>query len=148
MMYFAYNEKNEEFFKKIYDDEILRQMFKYITSIVLIEDEISAFVEQLKAYENVGLSFYFYYMDSLEKEDERRICGFSNFALTETEEGSFIDISHIGDEDMHKYFNKIFQDDGYFIVSDNFLRKESYEEQVFKKIPERKERTWNPIIIK
>ncbi len=148
MMYFAYNEKNEEFFKTMYDDEILRQMFKYITSMILVEDEVPAFMEQLKRCEKLGFSFYFYYMDTLEKEDERRMCGFSNFALRETSEGSFIDISHIGDEYIRKYFNKIFQEDGYFIASDNFLRKESYEENVFEKVTERKERTWNPIVIK
>ena len=148
MMFLTNNERNEILFRMMYDDEILHQMYKYVTSLILLESEVTDFIKQLKKYEEVGLCFYLYYMDSLEREDERKVCGFSNFALRETPEGSFYDISHIGDESMHKYFNKIFQEDGYFIASDNFLKKDSQEEEIFNSLPERKEHTWKPVVIK
>lgn len=123
-------------------------MFKYITSAILLEDEVPDFIEQLKRFEKLGLSFYFYYMNTLENENERKLCGFSNFAIRETTEGSFMDISDIGDKDIHYYFNRVFENDGYFIVSDNFLKKDSFEEFLFKSISEKKEKGWKPIVIK
>lgn len=148
MRYIEYSERNEAMFKAMYDDEVLHQMYKYITSAILHESEVSEFIEQLKKFENVGLSFYFYYMDTLEREDERKLCGFSNFALRETLEGSFIDVSDIGDADMRKYFIRLFNQDGYFMASDNFFNKASREEKVYDSLPEKKDKLWTPVVIK
>ncbi len=145
MTYFSKSQKNISFFKLLYDDEILHQMYRYVTSIVLVEDEVPAFINRLKTLENVGLSFYLYYMDMLEKEDERRVCGFADFDIARQTEGSdigieessFIDISDFNPKEMHNIFVKLFQQDGYFIVSDNLLSKDDFEKDVYNTLPER-----------
>ena len=49
-------------------------------------------------------------------------------------ESNVIDLTFFDDDDINKYFCKIFFEDGYFIVSDNSIQKDSYEELSYTEI--------------
>ena len=49
-------------------------------------------------------------------------------------ESNVIDLTYFNDDEINKYFCKMFFEDGYFIVSDNSIRKDSYEELTYAEI--------------
>ena len=132
MMFFSKTPENIERFRELYNDEILHSIYKYLTSISVAESDLSAYIEHFKACEKLGLSYTFYYIDS--DENNRRIIGFSDFAIKDMPESHVIDLTYFDADDINKYFSKIFREDGYFIISDNSIRKDSYEELTYKEI--------------
>ena len=132
MMFFSKSLENIERFKQLYNDEILHSVYKYISSISVDESDLAAYIEHFKACEKLGLSFNFYYIDS--DENNRKIIGFSDFAIKDMPESNVIDLTYFDDDDINKYFCKIFFEDGYFIVSNNSIKKASYEELTYKEI--------------
>ncbi len=135
MLFFSKNEKNIAHFKALYHDEVLHQMYRYISYIFLGEDEVEEFIEGLKQYEKVGLSFYFYYIDTAEPLAEKRICGFSDFATYKISGDHFLDLSDFDSEDMPRVFTKLFQQEGCFVVSNNSLKKNAYKEYALDTLP-------------
>ena len=132
MMFFSKTLENIERFKQLYNDEILHSVYKYISSISVDESDLTAYIEHFKACEKLGLSFNFYYIDS--EENNRKIIGFSNFDIKDMPESNVIDLTYFNDDEINKYFCKMFFEDGYFIVSDNSIRKDSYEELTYAEI--------------
>ncbi len=132
MMFFSKTLENIERFKQLYNDEILHSVYKYVSSISVDESDLLAYMEHFKTCEKLGMSFYFYYIDS--EENGRKIIGFSDFAIKDMPESNVIDLTYFDDDEINKYFCKILLKDGYFIVSDNSIRKGSYEELIYTEI--------------
>lgn len=132
MMFFSKTLENIESFKQLHNDEILHSIYKYESSISVDESDLMAYIEHFKACEKLGLSFYFYYLDS--DENDRKIIGFSNFAIKDMPESHVFDLTYFNDNEINKYFCKILSEDGYFIVSDNSIKKNSYEELAYTEI--------------
>jgi hypothetical protein len=119
--------QNIEFFKILYNDDILRIKYKYITSISVSEYDIEKYRNYLKDCERLGFSYYLYLLRD-------RIIGFSDFALREMSDSDVIDLSSFSCDEINRTFCNIFNEDGYFIVSDNSINANSYEEKLYRKI--------------
>lgn len=132
MMFFSKTLENIERFKQLYNDEILHSIYKYVSSVSVDERDIDAYINYFRSCEKLGLSFNFYFIDS--EENGRRIIGFSDFAIKDMPESNVIDLTYFDDDEINKYFCKILLKDGYFIVSDNSIRKGSYEELSYEEI--------------
>ena len=126
MMFFAREPHNVEQFKNMYNDETWRSMYKYIYYIRLEEKEIKDCFDCLKKYEKVGLSYFFYMMDT--DEYRREMVGFTNFALDYAEDKILLDLSILDEKSINGCFSQIFKEEGYFLVSDNMFKKGSFEE--------------------
>ena len=122
--------QNIEFFKMLYNDDILRMKYKYITSISVSEDDIEKYRNYLKDCERMGFSYYLYLLRD-------RMIGFLDFALREMSDSDIIDLSSFSCDEINKIFCNIFKEDGYFLVSDNSINANSYEEKVYRKICDR-----------
>ena len=132
MMFFSKTIENIERFKQLYNDEVLHSIYKYVSSVSVDESDLESYMKYFKACEKLGLSFNFYHIDS--DESGRRIIGFSDFAIKDMPESHIIDLTYFDDDEINKYFCKIFHKDGYFIVSDNSIRTGSYEELSYEEI--------------
>lgn len=132
MMFFANNKHNIKQFKNMHNNEVWKDAYRYIYYIRLENDEISDYFEHFKKCEQIGFSYFFYIMDT--HEYLREMVGFTNFALEPIEKGTYIDLSRLGDNIINIYFNKIFQEEGYFVVSDNTFKKGSQEEIEYEKV--------------
>ena len=132
MMFFAKEPHNIEQFKNMYNDEIWRALYKYIYYIRLDEDEVKDFFSCLKKFEDVGLSYFFYMMDT--DEYRREMVGFTNFALEHSEENILLDLTILDNTDINGCFRQIFQEEGYFLVSDNMFKRGSQEEFEYEKV--------------
>lgn len=122
--------QNIEFFKMLYNDDVLRMKYKYITSISVPEEDVEKYRNYLKDCERMGFSYYLYLLRD-------RIIGFSDFALREMADSDMIDLSGFDCDEVNKIFCNIFKEDGYFLVSDNSVNANSYEEKVYIKIGDR-----------
>ncbi len=129
MMFQSKKLENIEYFKLHYDDETLHSAYKYFSTISVGESDAEKYINYLKQCEQYGFSFYLYYVDSY--KDTRKLIGFSNFEIKEFSDSHSIDLTAFDDEDISRYFCKIFREEGYFIVSDNALKLDSLEEKIF-----------------
>ena len=122
--------QNIEFFKILYNDDVLRMKYKYITSISVSEEDIEKYRNYLTDCERIGFSYYLYLMND-------RLIGFSDFALREMADSDVVDLSGFTSDEINNIFCKIFREDGYFWVSDNSINANTYEEKVYKNIGDR-----------
>lgn len=129
MMFEGKKIENIEYFKLHYNDEALQSAYKYLTTISVTEEDIQKYVSYLRECEKFGLSFYLYYIDSY--KDSRELVGFSNFEIKEFPDSHSIDLSAFDEEHINKYFCRNFREEGYFIISDNSLKVDSFEEKIF-----------------
>ena len=104
--------------------------YKYITSISVSEDDIEKYRNYLKDCERMGFSYYLYLLRD-------RIIGFSDFAFREMSDSDVIDLSSFSCNEINKIICNIFKEEGYFVVSDNSVNANSYEEKVYRKIGDR-----------
>ena len=132
MMFESKKIENIEYFKMHYNDESLHIAYKYLSTINLGEEDVKKYMDYLRECEKLGFSFYLYYMDTY--EESRELVGFSNFEIKEFSDSHLIDLTAFDDDHINSYFCKIFREEGYFIVSDNTLRKDTYEEKIFTNI--------------
>lgn len=119
--------ENIQFFKMLYNNDTLRMKYKHITSMLIDESAVEEYLSYLRECEALGFSYYLYVMND-------RIVGFSDFALKETEENDIIDLACFTDEEINKLFCNILKEEGYFIVSDNAITENSYEEKIYTEI--------------
>ena len=144
-MFFAKEPHNTEQFKNMYNDEIWKALYKYIYYIRVDEDKIKDLFGCLKKFEDVGLSYFFYMMDT--DEYRRDMVGFTNFALDYSQENILLDLTLLDDKDINGCFRQIFQEEGYFLVSDNMFKKDNFEEieyeNVIRKTPKSTNKTKN-----
>lgn len=129
MMFHSKKTTNIEYFKLHYYDETLHSAYKYFSTISIGEADAEKYINYLKQCEQLGFSFYLYYVDSY--KDTRELIGFSNFEIKEFSDSHSIDLTAFDYEDISRYFSKIFKEEGYFIVSDNTLKPDSFEERIF-----------------
>ena len=118
---------NIQFFKMLYNDDTLRMKYKYITSMMMAEDTTEEYFSYLRDCEKLGFSYILYCMND-------RLVVFSDFALKEIEKNDIIDLNCFTCEEINKLFCSIFNIDGYFIISDNSIAKDSYEEKIYFEI--------------
>ena len=111
----------------LYNDEMMRLKYKYITSVSVSEDDAEEYRSYLKSCESLGFSYYLYFFND-------RIVGFSDFKLKELQESDVIDLSKFDSDEIYRIFCKIFKEDGYFLVSDNSIKADTYEERLYKDI--------------
>ena len=122
--------QNVEFFKVLYNDDVLRMKYKYITSISVSREDIEKYRCYLKDCEKIGLSYCFYLLND-------RLVGFSNFALNEMSDSDLIDLSDFSCDEINRMLCNILKNDGYFLISDNSIYVDSYEEKLYREIGDR-----------
>ena len=132
MMYYSKKLEHIEYFKLHYYDDALRSAYKYFSTISVDESDVQSYIDYFRSCEKFGLSFYLYYVDLY--KDTREIIGFSNFEIKEMPESHMIDLTVFDEEEIDEYFYKIFREDGYFIVSDNSLRMNTFEDTIFSEL--------------
>ena len=133
--------QNVEFFKVLYNDDVLRMKYKYITSISVSQEDIEKYHCYLKDCERIGLSYCFYLLND-------RIIGFSNFALKEMSNSDLIDLSGFSCDEINIMLCNILKNDGCFLISNNSICEDSYEEKVYSEIGDRLDKSYDKPILR